>query len=104
MFEVFKQNDFIPAVKKSIELNDKKRNGNWPSIYMASFYSWTKDRDNTMKYLYETYNYKEPQIGWMRLPRFDFLRDDPEYQELYEKAGFKAYDEYKMKQGQMAKS
>ena len=35
----------------------------------------------------------DPEISWMKLPRFEFLRDDPRYQELYEKAGLKAYDE-----------
>ncbi len=92
--EIFFQNDFQTACKKLLEINEKEeiplldRN-----IYKASFYANARDRENAIKYLYEAYENGDPEISWMKLPRFEFLRDDPRYQELYEKAGMKAYDE-----------
>ena len=91
---VFFENDFKTAVKITLEMSDKKelpfmdRN-----IYKASFYAFDGDKENTIKYLYATLKNKEPQISWMKLPRFEFIRDDVRYLELYEKAGLKDYDE-----------
>jgi hypothetical protein len=92
--EIFFENDFQTACKKLLEINEIEelpildRN-----IYKASFYANAGDRENAIRYLYEVYENQEPEIAWMKLPRFEFLREDPRYIELYEKAGLKAYDE-----------
>jgi len=91
--EIFFQNDFQTACKKLLEISEKEelplldRN-----IYKASFYANAGDRENAIKYLYAVYENRDPEISWMKLPRFEFIRDDSRYRELYEKAGLKAYD------------
>jgi tetratricopeptide (TPR) repeat protein len=92
--EIFFQNDFPTACKKLLEISEKEelpildRN-----IYKASFYANARDGENAIKYLYAVYENGDPEIAWMKLPRFEFLRNDPRYQEIYEKAGLQAYDE-----------
>jgi hypothetical protein len=54
------------------------------------------DKENTIRYLYATLENQEPQISWLKLPRFEFIKDDARYQEVYEKAYLKAYDEQLM--------
>ena len=92
--QVFFENDFQTACKKLLEINEKEK---LPildrNIYMASFYANSGDGENAIKYLYEVYNNRDPQIAWMKLPRFKFLREDPRYIELYKKAGLQAYDD-----------
>lgn len=101
--EIFFQNDFQTACKKLLEINEKEeiplldRN-----IYKASFYANAGDRENAIKYLYEVYDDKDPEISWMKLPRFEFIREDPRYQKLYKKAGLKAYDEQLRKKKSIA--
>ena len=92
--EIFFEYDFPTACKKLLEINEKEelpildRN-----IYKASFYANARDGENAIKYLYAVYENGEPEIAWMKLARFKFLQNDPRYQEIYEKAGLKAYDE-----------
>jgi len=94
---VFFENDFKTAVKITLEMSKKKelpfidRN-----IYKASFYAFAMDKENTIRYLYATLENQEPQISWLKLPRFEFIKDDARYQEVYEKAYLKAYDEQLM--------
>jgi len=92
----FKENDFKSAVEKMFAYdNETKLAFLHRPIFKAVFYAYIEDKENAIKYLYETYDNREPHISFLRGSRFDFLRDDPRYLELYEKAGFKAYDEYK---------
>ena len=91
---VFFENDFQTACRKLLEIDEKE---NLPvldrNIYKASFHANARDGKNAIKYLYSVYENREPEIAWMKLPRFDFLRNDPEYLDLYKKAGLQAYDE-----------
>ena len=92
----FKENDFKSAVEKMFAYdNESKLAFLYRPILKAVFYAYIEDKENAIKYLYETYDNREPTISFLRGSRFDFLRDDPRYLELYEKVGFKAYDEYK---------
>ncbi|UCD62157.1 MAG: hypothetical protein JSV59_06230 [Flavobacteriaceae bacterium] len=92
---IFQENDFKSAIEKmfayhrEFELQFLIR-----PIIKAVFYAYIEDKENTLKYLNETYDKREPQISFLRDSRFDFMKDDPRYLELYEKAGFKAYDEH----------
>ena len=100
---VFFENDFQTACSKLLEIDKKEglpildRN-----IYKASFHANARDGKNAIKYLYAVYDNREPEITWMKLPRFDFLRNDPKYLELYEKAGLQAYDEQLRKRKALA--
>lgn len=100
---VFFENDFQTACRKLLEIDEKE---NLPvldrNIYKASFHANARDDKNAIKYLYAVYENREPEIAWMKLPRFDFLRNDPEYLDLYEKAGLQAYDEQLRKRKALA--
>ena len=100
---IFFENDFQTACRKLLEIDEKE---NLPvldrNIYKASFHANAGDGKNAIKYLYEVYDNREPEIAWMKLPRFDFLRNDPRYLELYEKAGLQAYDEQLRKRRSLA--
>lgn len=95
---LFFENDFKTAVDKLLLLHKTSpvaildRN-----IYMANFYAFTENKEKTLQYLYATYNNKDANIGWMRSTWYEFLKDEPKYQALYEMAGFKAYDEIRNK-------
>ena len=96
----FKTGDFKYGMRKSIEDMIETTTFEFRSpIMMAWHYANLEDKDNTFKYLDFMINKRLPHISMVSQPYFDFLRDDPRYLELYEKAGFKDYDEYKLKQG-----
>ena len=95
----FKNGDFKYGMIKSIEDMESTPLEFRSPIMMAWNYANLEDKDNTFKYLEYMIKNRLPQISMVSQPYFDFLRDDPRYLELYEKAGFKEYDEYKLKQG-----
>jgi TolB-like protein len=100
---IFYENDFNTAVKKMLELHESKElNILDRNIFMASFYAMAKDREGTLNYLTQVYEDRDPEITWMKMSRFDFLRNDPVYINLYEKAGLKAYDDHRMRNGWVA--
>jgi TolB-like protein/Tfp pilus assembly protein PilF len=98
----FKENDFETAVEKLFAYG-KETKQLQRSFYKASFYAWVKDKDNTIKYLNETFDNKEAWISFLTDDRFDFIKDDPRYWQLYEKAGFNIYDDYLKKKKEMQK-
>ena len=96
----FKNGDFKEGMRKSVKDMIESTPFEFRSpIMMAWNYANLEDKDNTFKYLDYMSKNGLPQISMVSQPYFDFLRDDPRYSELCEKAGFKAYYEYKEKQG-----
>ncbi len=56
---------------------------------IASAYARMKDKEKTLEYLNKAYQQREPAlVSLKRSPTFDFLRDEPEFQELLKKIGF----------------
>ena len=99
MSSFFSENDFKTAIKKTLAYDDKSGITTLQNpVHKATFYAFIEDKENTIKYLYISYDRREPIISFLRDSRYDFIMDDPRYIELYEKTGFKAYDEYKGKQ------
>ena len=100
----YRNSDFKSATKKMLS----KSEDSIPLIVkgpvsIASMYSILEDKDNTFKYIEIGYKQRDPMISFIRDVRFDFIRQDPRYIDLYEKIGFKAYDAYKAKQGVVLK-
>ena len=96
----FKNSDSRVGFQKMIQdINDSTPLELRSPMWMSWAYAGLEDKDNTLKYLDIMVNNRLPQISMVSQPYYDFLRDDPRYLELYEKAGFKEYDEYKLKQG-----
>jgi|WetSurMetagenome_2_1015567.scaffolds.fasta_scaffold09702_4 TolB-like protein len=64
-------------------------------FYVAGVYSMINLKDSAFVWLEKAYKTRSPEISWLKAdPLFDNLRDDQRYWNLYEKAGFKAYDDY----------
>jgi len=78
------------------EINDSPSSEGGSTIYMSWLYALIEEKDSTLKYLNLSFKKRLPQISFMKMPYFDFLRDDPRYLELYKTVGFKAYDDYKL--------
>ena len=92
---IFKNNEFKPAIEKMFRYDEESKLKFLDRpIIKAIFYAYVEDKENTFKYLNQAYDKGEPQISFLRDSRFDFMKDDPRYMELYEKTGFKAYDEH----------
>ncbi len=105
MASFFKENDFKTAVKKMFEYDKESKTKQLQfSFYRATFYAYIEDKENTIKYLYETYDNQETWISWLNDGRFDFIRHDPRFEDLYKKAGFNIYDAYLKKQREIQKS
>jgi tetratricopeptide (TPR) repeat protein len=102
---IFGNNDFKTAVLKMFEHDASAhfqllRN----PMHRAVFYAYIEDRENTLKYLNESYNNREPMISFIRGARFDFIREDPRFEALYRMAGFKTYDDYQLDKGRLSAS
>jgi len=99
MSSFFRENEFKTAIKKMFAYDQKSNIAILQHpVFKATFYAFIEDKENTFKYLYITYDRREPTISFLRDARFDFIMNDPRYLELYENIGFKAYDEFKRKQ------
>lgn len=99
MAKFYENSDFKTATRKIIQyIIDSNPPEFRSALLMAFYYAELEDKDNTFKYLNLMIENREPQISFICQPRYDFLRDDPRYLELYEKAGFKAYDVYKLRE------
>ncbi len=71
-----------------------------PAYFVALYYAAIKDRENAFKYLEIALDNRSPEMPWLKVERyFEFLKDDPRYWDLYERVGFKEYDEYLEKEG-----
>jgi adenylate cyclase len=95
--ELFLTTDFKTSMEAFFKWQLAENEGTIPNKYggFAWVYSYLGDRENTLKYLDLAYKNNEDLTSLKRWPGMDFLRKDPAFLAIYEKAGFKAYDEYK---------
>jgi TolB-like protein len=94
--EIYLKSDFKTAMEAYMKFASSPEEIIYARDYVFAYlYSWMKDRGNTLKYLERAYNNNEDFLDLKRWYGFGFIRKDPEFIKLYEKAGFKAYDEYK---------
>lgn len=91
---LFFENDFTSAVEKYLVYSEENPTILNRNFYKAQFYCFLRDKENAFKYLSQSLDNGETAITWIRSPWFDFLRADPRYKELYERAGLKSYDEF----------
>jgi len=97
--EIYLTYDFQTATRKMISYIQEEIPIEFQPLVDLAFYSaWIKDKDNVIKYLNRSLDKRLPQISFLSQPEFDFIRNDPRCLEFYERAGFKAYYEYKRKE------
>ncbi|MFI5157083.1 MAG: TPR end-of-group domain-containing protein, partial [Chitinophagales bacterium] len=78
-------NYFLPSAKKITNNN----------FNIASMFALLEDKDSTFRYLNLAIENHESWVAFIRCSfSFDFIRSDPRFSVLNEKAGFNAYDEY----------
>lgn len=96
--EFYRTLDYMTATRRTLEyFNDSMPKEVLPLLMMSMLYAQLEDMDNTFKFLNLMVEKHIPQISFLSQHQFDFIRNDPRYFALYEKAGFKAYDDYKMR-------
>jgi tetratricopeptide (TPR) repeat protein len=93
--EIYLKSDFKTAMDAWMKFAYEEKRLVFNREYVvANIFAFFKDRENTLKYLDQAYNNNEDFMEFKRWNEFDFIRKDPAYLILYEKAGFKKYDEY----------
>ena len=102
--EFYRNSDFKSATKKVLSY---AKDSVLPSIQgpiaMAMLSAIIGDKENAFMYLDIGYKNHNPRISSLRDKRYDLIRNDPRFVDLYEKAGLKDYDDYKRKQGVVLK-
>jgi adenylate cyclase len=98
--ELYLKSDFKTALEAYlVYFSNRPERKRWARDYVTAYvYAFIKDRENTLKYLDQAYSNNENFTDLKRWKGWDFIRNDPRFIELYEKTGFKAYDEYKKRQ------
>jgi serine/threonine-protein kinase len=70
-------------------LNEDAKRGNVSPAEFAAIYSFLGDKEKTLEWLEKAYQQREFQILWIKIGRnYDFLRDDPRFQDLLRRVGF----------------
>ena len=61
-----------------------------PPYHIAFFYNGLNDRDKTLAYLERGYDQRDPKMVFLKVdPKWNNLRDDPHFQDLQRRVGFK---------------
>ena len=81
-------------IGKLIERSDTTSVGS-PAYFTGWYYSWIGEPDSAFYWLDKAVENRSPDLTWLKVdPAFNSLKDDPRYWDLYERTGFKAYDDY----------
>lgn len=66
-----------------------------PAFFTGWYYSWIGELDSAFYWLDKAVENRSVEIPWLKVdPAFNSLKDDPRYRDLYERTGFKKYDDY----------
>jgi TolB-like protein len=81
-------------IGKLIERSDTTSVGS-PAYYTGWYYSWIGEADSAFYWLDKAVENRSPDLTWLKVdPAFNSLKDDTRFWYLYERTGFKAYDDY----------
>ena len=83
------------SIENELKLMATQSQAGSPNYFIAMYYSGIGDKEMAFYWLEKAYKSHSVELINLKIqPQFDSLRDDPRYWDLYEKVGFKAYDEY----------
>ncbi len=87
--EIDKENENATLyLDQLIQLYDTHSSGS-PAWFIALYYSYFEDYENTFIWLQKSYNRHEVEMTWLREePLLIPLRNDKRYKDLYHKIGF----------------
>tara|TARA_R110002074_G_scaffold122612_9_gene257393 strand:+ start:14878 stop:16872 length:1995 start_codon:yes stop_codon:yes gene_type:complete len=86
------------AIKTNIHLAEllnryKKGSSGSPAWFLALYYAYLKDYEQTFKWLQNSYDRHEVEMTWLREePLLALVRKDIRYKNLYDKVGFSSID------------
>jgi len=83
------------SIENELKLMATQSQAGSPDYFITLYYSGIGDKEMAFYWLDKAYQDHNVELINLKIqPQFDSLRDDPRYRDLYEKVGFKAYDEY----------
>jgi len=66
-----------------------------PAYFTGWYYSWIGEPDSAFYWLDAAAENRSPDLTWLKVdPAFNNLKSDPRYLDLYERTGFKDFDDY----------
>lgn len=86
--EVFAKNGWQGFLRREADYLEKQSQAFPQDI--AQLYARLGEKDKTLKWLERAYEERRESITWLKVdPAYDFLRDDPRFQDLLRRVGFK---------------
>ncbi len=91
MREVYKQQGYQGFLQTLLAgANAEAQKGYMPAFIQAFYYARLGDRENTIIWTEKAYNERHRYVAFIEAdPDFDFLRDDPRFQDLIKRIGLK---------------
>jgi TolB-like protein len=87
--EGFRQENLINKVTETNAILEKDKNAFVGYRGLLNAYADVKDTENTLKYLDKAYQRRDPMlVDLKKMREYDFLKDEPRFQELLKKIGF----------------
>lgn len=95
---IYRNADFRTAMLTWVQHSKNKKVISNTPFTRAGVYAMLGDKENTLKNLEIAMAEKEQAVSWIKHDfRFDYIRNEPRFRELYRKLNFDAYDEYRRK-------
>jgi TolB-like protein/predicted Ser/Thr protein kinase len=83
MAQGYEEDGYSGAMRSAAETMAAFAKQTYISPYIiAGMYVFAEDKDNTMEWLEKAYEMRDPNMPYVSNPYFDFLDDDPRYQDL----------------------
>jgi len=81
----FAESGFRGAAKRGAEF--AARAGERSPVTVANLYAWAGDKEHALDWLERAYEYRDPDVTFLRYPPWDLLRSEPRFQALFRRLG-----------------
>ena len=83
------------TIVEKLEVMSRETSAMSPDFFIGLYYSAAGKVDSAFFWLEKAYETRSPEMPWLKVdPMFENLKGDDRYWDLYERVGFKAYDDY----------
>lgn len=83
--DIARSNEIVGELKERYKNKDKE-----VAFFLGVYYSGIQDKEQAFEWLERSYERKDVELIWLKVePQLTFLHDDPRYQDLLTKVGFK---------------
>jgi len=93
----YKTNNYSKAqvIVSQLKILSMEAGAGSPDFFLGVYYSGIGENDSAFYWLEKAYNSRSPEFHTLKInPKFNSLKNDRRYWDLYERTGHKAYDEY----------